>query len=177
MRIVSGKWRGRNFAAPPGDIVRPTGDRVREAWMSIVNPLLAGARVVDLFAGSGALGIEALSRGAARCTFVDSSRAAVDVVRANLDATALTPHADVVTADAFVHVRRHPSAVDLALLDPPYAFTDWDGLLEVVPAPLVVIESNRPVEPTEGWDVLRSHQYGTTVVTFARRRSGPEPAK
>ena len=179
MRVVAGSARGRRLVAPDGRDTRPTSDRVREAIFNALGSLdaVVDATVLDLFAGSGALGIEALSRGAARCTFVDSSRAAVDVVRANLDATALTPHADVVTADAFVHVRRHPSAVDLALVDPPYAFTDWDGLLEVVPAPLVVIESNRPVEPTEGWDVLRSHRYGTTVVTFARRRSGPEPAK
>ena len=82
MRIVAGQWRGRRLVVPKGDIVRPTADRVREAWMSIVSPWLPGARVVDLFAGSGALGIEALSRGAVKADFVEiatpSLRAAVN---------------------------------------------------------------------------------------------------
>src|SRR5438552_18683937 len=83
MRIIGGRWRGRRIAAPPDLRVRPTGDRVREAWMSIVNGELPGARVLDLFAGSGALGLEALSRGAERVDFVDLSPQSLEALRAN----------------------------------------------------------------------------------------------
>src|SRR5687768_13479198 len=98
MRIVAGRWRGRRISAPPGDLVRPTGDRVRGSWMSIVHDLLPDARVLDLCAGSGALGLEALSRGAASCDFVDKSPRSLAVVQDNLQAlgghAAATIHRD-----------------------------------------------------------------------------------
>ena len=84
MRIVAGQWRGRRLVAPRGDIARPTADRVREAWMSIVTPWLAGARVLDLVAGSGALGIEALSRGAASADFVENAAPSIAAIGENL---------------------------------------------------------------------------------------------
>src|SRR4030095_12653009 len=86
VRIIAGRWRGRRITAPAGDQVRPTGDRVREAWMSIVRPWLPGARVLDLFAGSGALGLEALSRGADLVDFVEIAPRSLAALRANLDA-------------------------------------------------------------------------------------------
>src|SRR5919199_2095346 len=86
MRVVAGTWGGRRLQAPRGDATRPTSDRVREALFSILGDRVTGARVLDLFAGSGALGIEALSRGAVEATFVDSAPAAIRAVRANLDA-------------------------------------------------------------------------------------------
>src|SRR5215208_3846107 len=86
VRIVAGRWRGRRIDAPKDERVRPTGDRVREAWMSILNPWLAGARVLDLFAGSGALGLEALSRGAEVVDFVDVSPKSIAALRANAEA-------------------------------------------------------------------------------------------
>src|SRR3954447_7499826 len=100
MRIVAGRWRGRRIDAPADDRVRPTGDRVREAWMSIVNPWLAGARVADLFSGSGALGLEALSRGAQVVDFVDNAPKSLALIRANADllgagAAAVIHRADV----------------------------------------------------------------------------------
>ena len=179
MRVVAGSARGRRLIAPDGGDTRPTSDRVREAIFNALGSLdeVVDATAIDLFAGSGALGIEALSRGAQHCTFVDTSRRALDTVRVNLDATGLAAAAEVVTSDAFAHVRRRPEVVDLALLDPPYAFTAWPELLEVMPASFVVMESDRTIEPGERWDVIRARRYGTTVVTFARRRSGPEPAK
>src|ERR1700760_2661631 len=85
MRIIAGKWRGRRIDAPHGDAVRPTGDRVREAWMSIVNPWLAEAKVLDLYSGSGALGFEALSRGAASVDFVDSAAGSLTIIRKNAE--------------------------------------------------------------------------------------------
>jgi 16S rRNA (guanine966-N2)-methyltransferase len=175
MRVVAGTARGRKLEAPPGRDVRPTGDRVREAVFNALGSLGAvdGARVLDLFAGTGALGIEALSRGAVSATFVERDRAAVATVRANLAALGLD--GEVVQADALQWLERDPpsfdpAAFDLALLDPPYAFDGWDDLLARIPAHLVVIESDRSIAPGEAWDVLREKRYGDTVVTIARRR-------
>jgi len=172
MRVVAGTARGRKLQAPPGRDVRPTGDRVREAMFNALGSLGAidGARVLDLFAGTGALGIEALSRGAASATFVDQDRAAAATVRANLEALGLAAEAEVVQADASRWLDSNDSEFDLALLDPPYAFDGWDDLLARVPAPLVVVESDRAVGPPDGWHVLREKRYGDTVVTIARRR-------
>ena len=103
MRIVAGRWRGRQIDAPSDPRVRPTADKVREAWMSIVRDAIPGARVLDLFAGSGALGLEALSRGAAEVTFVDSAAASVAAVRANLEAVG--GEAEVRRADALRFLR------------------------------------------------------------------------
>src|SRR3954470_5856257 len=100
MRIVAGRWRGRRIDAPRGEVVRPTGDRVREAWLSIVNPWLAEARVLDLFAGSGALGLEALSRGAATVDFVENAAGSLTMIRANADALSAGHQAIVHRADA-----------------------------------------------------------------------------
>ena len=170
MRVVAGSARGRKLQAVPGRDVRPTSDRVREAVFNALGSLGAveGARVLDLFAGTGALGIEALSRGAGSATFVERDAAAVDVIRANLADLGMS--ADVVRADAERWLETARAEFDLALLDPPYAFEGWDGLLERVPASLVVIESDRSIAVGEGWDVLREKRYGDTVVTIARRR-------
>jgi 16S rRNA (guanine966-N2)-methyltransferase len=180
MRVVSGEARGRRLVTPAGRDTRPTTDRVRESMFNALESLdvVAGAAVLDLFAGSGALGIEALSRGAAGCTFVEHERAALAAVRTNLDATGLAARAEVVSGDAhralatFAATGRH---FDVALLDPPYATAAWERLLPAVPADLVVLESDREVAVPEGWVVLRSRRYGGTVVTFARRADLPAP--
>lgn len=122
MRIIAGKWRGRPIAAPPGEATRPTSNRAREALFSMLTSRLgdlAGFRVADLYAGTGALGLEALSRGAAHATFVDSDRVAVAVLKANilkLDAEATT----AVVAQPVEAVGRVAQPFDLLLLDPPY---------------------------------------------------------
>jgi 16S rRNA (guanine966-N2)-methyltransferase len=128
--------------------------------------------VLDLFAGSGALGIEALSRGAAWCTFVDADRAARAAVAANLAATGLAGVGTVVAATADRHLddlARRGEQVDLALLDPPYEFDAWSALLTRLPAALAVAESSGPVTAPEGWDEVRSRRYGRTWVTILRR--------
>src|SRR3954471_11337761 len=102
MRIVAGAWRGRQIKAPPGDQVRPTGDRVREAWLSIVHPELPGARVLDLFAGSGALGFEALSRGASETHFVENAPKSLAVIKANAALLGAGDRAVFHRADALV---------------------------------------------------------------------------
>jgi 16S rRNA (guanine966-N2)-methyltransferase len=168
------------LVTPAGRDTRPTTDRVRESVFNALDSLgaVAGATVVDLFAGSGALGIEALSRGAAHCTFVESDRAALQAIRTNLAATGLEDRAEVVAGDAFRALAGFAASdrwFDLALLDPPYASAEWDRLLAAVPAPLAVLESDRePALPGE-WAVVRSRRYGGTVVCFARRAALPAP--
>lgn len=169
MRIVAGTARGRRLVTPSGDEVRPTTDRVREAVFNALGSMgaVVGASVLDLFAGSGALGIEALSRGAASATFVDSSSAATRAVTENLRATGLDGAARVLRSDAWSYLAGDDAVVDLALLDPPYRFDRWDELLATVPARLVVIESDRAVEVGPGAEVQRQRRYGGTVVTIA----------
>src|SRR6059058_633888 len=121
MRIVAGTWGGRTIQAPPGRATRPTTDRVREAWMSTVAPELPGARVLDLFAGSGALGLEALSRGAAHCTFIEQDAKALAALRANIDALKAADRTDVFRTDALKFAAAlAPAAFDVAFADPPY---------------------------------------------------------
>ena len=118
MRIVAGRWRGHTIKAPADDRVRPTADRVREAWMSIVHPQLPGARVVDLFAGSGALGLEALSRGASHCDFVEIAARSRAALRANIDKLGAGDVAHIIRADALKFVERlEPDAYDIAFAD------------------------------------------------------------
>src|SRR5947209_17627021 len=156
-RVVAGIARGRRLDAPPGAATRPTADRVREATFNALGSLGAveGATVLDLFAGSGALGIEALSRGAVAATFVDDDARALAVVRRNLEACGLADRATVVRSDA---VRFAAGRVDLVLLDPPYAFDDdaWARLLGGLDAAVAVIESDREVAVPAPWRVLRS---------------------
>ena len=171
MRVVAGEARGRALLAPPGRDTRPTADRVREATFNALHSLdlVLDATVLDLFAGSGALGIEALSRGARHATFVDHDARTLAVVRQNLETTGFGDRSAVVRADAERYELLEP--VDLALLDPPYAFTDeqWLHLLGRLPASTVVMESNREVPVPLLWIILRARKYGSTVVTIARQ--------
>lgn len=180
MRVVAGTARGRRLVTPPGTDTRPTTDKVREGMFNSLHSLgaVTGARVLDLFAGSGALGIEALSRGARHCTFVERARPALAALRTNLAATGLDDRADVVATDAasFLARRRAGTHFDLALLDPPYAFDDWADLLAGLPATLAVCELDRELDPPAGWSAIRTRRYGGTVVVFARREHPGEHA-
>lgn len=122
MRIVGGQWGSRRIESPPDARARPTTDRVREAWMAILGEQLRGAAVVDLFAGSGAMGLEALSRGAARCDFVELSPASLAALGRNLEALGVDPAlARVHRADALRYAAKlEPLAFDVAFADPPY---------------------------------------------------------
>lgn len=120
MRVISGSARGRKLKELPGLDTRPTTDRVKESMFNIVQFDIEGRNVLDLFAGTGQLGIEALSRGAARCTFVDQNRAAAAVVRENLDHTRLTDRARVVQAESLGFLTSCREKFDLIFLDPPY---------------------------------------------------------
>jgi 16S rRNA (guanine966-N2)-methyltransferase len=171
MRIVAGTYRGRKLTTLTGTDVRPTGDRVREAIFNALGSLgvVHGARVLDLFAGSGALGLEAISRGAAHVTFVDSSFQALEVVKANIAACGCSSESTVIRSEAKAHLERSQEKYDLVLLDPPYEFDSWTELLSGLVAQTLVIESNRPIDPPDGSEVLRQRRYGGTVVTVVAR--------
>lgn len=173
MRVVAGSARGRRLRAPPGGATRPTSDRVREAVFSALasRGTIGDATVADLFAGTGAMGIEALSRGAERATFVDSDPRAVEVIAANLAATGFEERARVVRSEVLSWLEQ-AEPVDLAFADPPYAFDGWTGLLDRLRAGTVVVESDREVDFGAGWVVVQSRRYGSTVVTLAHATKG-----
>ncbi len=172
MRVVAGEARGRTLMAPEGSGTRPTSDRVRESIFNMLFSLQAteGASVLDLYAGCGALGIEALSRGAESCIFVEQHRRAVSCIETNLELTGFTDRGTVVQADAVAWVEASDATFDLVLADPPYADDAWIGLLDVLNAKWVVAEAGRELEPHPRWDVVREKAYGSTVVTVLKRQ-------
>jgi len=179
MRVVAGTAGGRRLQAPAGRGIRPTSERVREALFNALGSLdaLTGSTVLDLFAGTGALGIEALSRGAVSATFVDADHGAVRAIKDNLAATHLGGRARVVQADVSRYLgRTAPEPLfGVAFADPPYAFSEWASLLDRIPARLIAIEARLHVDVGDGWRALRSRRYGDTVVTLARRCPEPDP--
>jgi len=177
VRVVAGTSRGHPLVAPQGQQTRPTSDRVREAMFNALGSLdvVEGAGVLDLFAGSGALGIEALSRGAARCTFVDQERRAIDAIRTNVAATGVADRTDIVTSDVLRYLAGTGAGgdIDLVLADPPYAFDQWDDVMAsiavTVGGGILVIESDREIDLPSTWSCVRQKRYGTTLVLIARR--------
>jgi 16S rRNA (guanine966-N2)-methyltransferase len=170
VRVVAGEFGGRKLIAPPGETTRPTTDKVREAVFNSLTSMgiVEDAVVVDLYAGTGAMGIEALSRGAARCTFVERDRDALRSLRANIDSLRLGDRATVVTSDVMAWVPA-VRGVDLALVDPPYTFTEWNRLLGLLDASYVLCEAAREVAAPDGWAVVRSRKYGRTTSTLLAR--------
>jgi 16S rRNA (guanine966-N2)-methyltransferase len=170
MRVIAGEFGGRRLVTPEGDTTRPTTDKVRQAVFNSLTSMgvLDGAAVADLYAGSGALGVEALSRGAATCVFVERDRAALAALRENIAALGLAERATVVASDvlAWVPAMR---GIDIAFVDPPYAFDGWDTLLGLVRVPMVVAEAGAEVAAPPGWSILRARRYGRTWVTVLER--------
>ena len=169
MRIIAGEKKGHRIAAPKGLTTRPTSDFIRETAFNLIGPV-DGAAVLDVFAGSGALGLEALSRGAERATFVDSDREACRTINANLDKLKL--HATVLCQDALRALSTDRSTYDLVLADPPY---DYDGLERLGPqlkralAPngLLVYQSDVRAEPQiDGLEIRTSRKYGSARLTL-----------
>lgn len=182
MRVITGTARGRVLETLPGEDVRPTTDRVKEAMFSIVQFELEGRRVLDLFSGSGQLGIEALSRGAAYAVFVDSSAQSVDCTKKNLIKTGLKTNSSVVQADSLTFIKTTKDSFDIALLDPPYS----EGLLQRA-LPLVaekmndggVIICEHPYgeempEDAGSFEVYREYKYGKTALTVYRKKEESE---
>lgn len=169
MRVVAGALGGRRLVAPDGTSTRPTTDRVREAIFNSLGSagLLEGAVVADLYAGSGAVGIEALSRGAARCIFVERDRSALRALDDNIDTLGLRDRSKVIVGDA-MSVASTIDA-DIVLADPPYDFDAWSDLLGRINADVVVAESGAAIDPPAGWTSWRDKKYGRTRVTFLER--------
>jgi 16S rRNA (guanine966-N2)-methyltransferase len=177
VRVVAGSLRGRPITAPEGDATRPTTDRAREAVFNALNSLgaIEDANTLDLYAGSGALGIEAISRGAQRCTFVERDRRALEAIRSNVERLGISNRSSVLAGDVST-LLSGLRQMDLVLADPPYGFDDWDRLLAAVepclaPDALLVVESDREIEVGEVWEIVRSKRYGRAWVTFLRRSS------
>lgn len=168
MRVITGIARGRKLRTLEGDDVRPTTDRVKEALFSIIQFEIEGRRVLDLFAGSGQLGIEALSRGAASAVFVDSSKKSVEVVRENLETVGFTKQASVVNTDSIAFLKSRAEKYDIAILDPPYKTGLVQSALENITnvmnrSGVVICEAaeNDPMPEKAGDFVLqRSYRYG-----------------
>jgi 16S rRNA (guanine966-N2)-methyltransferase len=176
VRIIAGVWRGRTIHAPRDRQVRPTGDRAREAWMSRLQYDIPGARVVDLFAGSGALGLEALSRGALHCDFVDLAPTAVRAIHENAETLGASAQIAVHRADALRFVEKAGAgAWHVAFVDPPYNLGLAPRIVRLwLATPFARILSvehdvHEALPTTEGTDVQRATRtYGGTAVTIYR---------
>src|SRR6478735_1515660 len=167
MRIIAGEFGGRRLVAPKGDIARPTQDRVREVWFSILGDAVDGARVLDLFAGSGALGLESLSRGAASVEFVEKARQSLIALEANIEALGVGDIAKIRKGDALKFAEAlEPGTYDLVFADPPYdlgAGPKLVALFRAKPFARILSIEHRSTEKLDGDDTRR---YGDTAVTF-----------
>ncbi len=166
MRVIGGTARGRPLKAKLPETVRPTTDYAREAIFSMLESRggLQDLVVADLYCGSGALGIEALSRGAAKVYFFDADAACLGAAKANLDPLKLEGEASFTRVT--LPVWSPPADLDLLIADPPYGPLDLPALLKGVTASRVIIENDRHMEAPEGWVVTKEKRYGTTYVTM-----------
>ena len=179
MRVITGKARGVQLKTPEGMLTRPTADRVKEALFSIINFDLPGAAVLDLFGGTGQLGIEALSRGANSAVFVDQREDACKIIRENLRRTKLENQGRVVRSDYLDYLRRSREKFDIILLDPPYAEVFLENALKCITEIDIlktggIIVAERPVEKElpfefEGYTRSRDYKYGKTLLTIYRK--------
>jgi 16S rRNA (guanine966-N2)-methyltransferase len=180
MRIVAGAWRGRVFAAPKGDVTRPTSDRVRQALFDMLahapwagNRLLAGAHVLDAFAGSGGLGLEALSRGAAKAWFIERDATAIATIQANIKSLAAMTRAVAIIADATRPPPGQPC--NLVFLDPPYDQDLGPAALQalraarwIAPGAVIVLEIGRDEALPELGSLLAERPHGAARITIWR---------
>ena len=179
MRVITGKARGVQLKTPDGMQTRPTSDRVKEALFSIINFDIPGARVLDLFGGTGQLGIEALSRGAVSATFVDAGEPACRLIRENLKRTKLEAEGRIIRSDYLAYLNRCREKYDIIFLDPPYAEVFLENSLKRI-AEIDILQSNgiivteRPLgkeltwEP-EGYIRSKDYKYGNTLLTVYRK--------
>lgn len=176
MRVISGIAGGRRLEAPKGDeTVRPSTDRVKEALFSIINFDLPSAKVLDLFAGSGQLGIEALSRGAGFATFVDSDKTSCELTKRNLNTCELSHLAKILRTDCFAFLKGTGELFDIAFVDPPYYLGIYDKVLREVSqkiSPVGLIACEHPIDiklpPLSGFKA-KDYKYGKIIVTVFRK--------
>ena len=179
MRVITGKARGVQLKTPEGMQTRPTTDRVKEALFSIINFDVPGANVLDLFGGTGQLGIEALSRGAKSAVFVDQSEQACRLIRENLKRTKLEQNAKVIRGDYMDYMKRCRETYDIIFLDPPYAEVFLENALKCISEIDIlhsggIIVAERPVGkelPCEfdGFERSRDYKYGKILLTLYRK--------
>lgn len=184
MRVISGKARGVVLKTPDGMLTRPTADRVKEALFSIIQFDLPGAKVLDLFGGTGQLGIEAISRGAKEAVFVDAREEACRLIRENLKRAKMEQEGKVVRADYLEYLKRCRETFDIILLDPPYAEVFLENSLKMI-AEIDILRSGgimvteRPIEKELPWEFpgfvrSRDYKYGKTLLTLYRRAQQAE---
>ncbi len=176
MRVISGKVRGHKLLAPTGLDVRPTLDRVKEACFSSLMPYLQDAVVLDLFSGSGSLGIEALSRGAAYCDFVDQANASLTATRKNLEATRLKDLSGTHLADWKAFLKGTNKKYTLVFLDPPYSKDIENEVMAVLPSVMaddgiVMLETEYTPSDFSGFTLLKQSKYGRVFLTFYKKES------
>ena len=180
MRVITGKARGIQLKTPDGMQTRPTADRVKEALFSIINFDIPGANVLDLFGGTGQLGIEALSRGAKSAVFVDAREDACRLIRENLKRTKLEKEGRVIRSDYMDYLKRCREKFNIILLDPPYAETYLENALNRITEIDIletdgIIVTERPLGKDLPWefdvyDRSRDYKYGKTLITLYRKR-------
>ena len=179
MRVITGRARGVQLKTPDGMLTRPTADKVKEACFSIINFDIPGARVLDLFGGTGQLGIEALSRGAKSAVFVDAREDACKLIRENLKRTKLECDGRVVRSDYMDYLKRCHEQFDIIFLDPPYAEVFLENALKRI-TEIYILQSNgiivteRPLGKElpwefEGFSRSRDYKYGKTLLTIYRK--------
>ena len=177
MRVIAGRYKGRRLSAPTWDGLRPTSDKLRETLFNILAPRIHGARVLDGYAGTGAVGIEALSRGAAHVTFVEKDRRAVALIEANLAACGVDADYTIENRDLIAAMRQAAGAAfDVVWLDPPYDITDVSGALDaasrmLAPGGLLVLERATRREPDAPASLqrVRDVKSGDSTLTFFNR--------
>lgn len=184
MRVISGKARGVNLKTPDGLVTRPTTDRVKEALFSIIQFDLPGASVLDLFGGTGQLGIEALSRGAKKAVFVDAGEAACKLIRENLKRAKMENDAQIIRSDYLAYLQRCKERFHIVFLDPPYAEVFLENALKKL-TEIDILESGaiivaeRPVEKEltldlPGFSRSKDYKYGNTLLTLYRKDESRE---
>lgn len=179
MRVITGKARGVQLKTPDGMLTRPTADRVKEACFSIIHFDIPGSKVLDLFGGTGQMGIEALSRGADSAVFVDAREDACKVIRENLKRTRLEGQGRVVRSDYLDYLRRCKEKFDIIILDPPYAEVFLENALKCITEIDIlcsggIIVTERPVEKElpfefDGFTRSKDYKYGKTLITLYRK--------
>lgn len=179
MRVITGKARGIQLKTPEGMQTRPTADRVKEALFSIIQFDIPGAKVLDLFGGTGQLGIEALSRGASSAVFVDAAESACKLIRENLKRTKLEGQGRVIRSDYLEFLKRNREQYDIIFLDPPYAEVFLENALKCI-TEIDILQSNgiivteRPLDKEmpweyEGYQRSRDYKYGKILLTVYRK--------
>ncbi|HUE87700.1 MAG TPA: 16S rRNA (guanine(966)-N(2))-methyltransferase RsmD [Vicinamibacterales bacterium] len=178
MRIIAGEFKGRRLRTPTWNGLRPTSDKLRETLFNILAPRIAGATVLDVFAGTGAVGLESLSRGATRAVFIEQDRRAADLIRANVALCGVENRCAIIRdgAERALQRDRHDEMFDVIVLDPPYEFEPLGEVLEaavghLAPGGVLILEhaSRRPAPDISGGRRTRTVRSGDSHLTMIER--------